>query len=51
MEENKIEQNIPEQETQQEQAQQPTPVKPDILDYDDVRKMAPFFDGKPKLVK
>ena len=35
---------------QQEQQQTP-PVKPDILDYDDIRKMVPFFDGKPKLVK
>ena len=46
MEENKIQQNKPEQ----EQAQQAPPIKPDILDYDDIRKMVPFFDGKPKLV-
>lgn len=26
------------------------PVKRTVLDYDDVVKMAPFFDGKPKLV-
>lgn len=25
-------------------------VKPDVLDYDDIRKMVPFFDGKEKLV-
>ncbi len=25
-------------------------IKPDVLDYDEVRTMAPFFDGKPKLV-
>ena len=55
MEENKIEQNKPEEQSQQaqqqEQPQLSTPIKPDILDYDDIRKMAPFFDGKPKLVK
>ena len=42
--------NKPEQQTIQ-QDQQPQPIKPDILDYDDVCKMAPFFKGKPKLVK
>lgn len=26
-------------------------IKKTVLDYDDLRKMAPFFDGKPKLVK
>lgn len=26
------------------------PIKRTVLDYDDVRQMAPFFDGKPKLV-
>lgn len=25
-------------------------IKPDVLDYDDIRKMAPFFEGKEKLV-
>lgn len=25
-------------------------VKPDVLDYDDIRKMVPFFEGKEKLV-
>ena len=49
MEENKIEQNKPQE--QQEQTPQQAPIKPDILDYDDIRKMVPFFDGKPKLVK
>ena len=49
MEENKIEQNKPQE--GQAQPQQPAPIKPDILDYDDIRKMVPFFDGKPKLVK
>ena len=49
MEENNIKQNIPEEQAAEQQ--QPAPVKPDILDYDDVRKMVPFFDGKPKLVK
>ena len=46
MEENKLQHN----ETQRA-TEQPHPIKPDILDYDDVRKMVPFFDGKPKLVK
>ena len=36
---------------QQDEPQQHKPIKPDILDYDDIRKMVPFFDGKPKLVK
>ena len=26
-------------------------VRPDVLNYDDIRKMVPFFDGKEKLVK
>ena len=54
MEENKIDQPKPEEQVQQpvqEQTEQPKPVKPDILDYDDICKMAPFFKGKPKLVK
>ena len=38
-------------EAEQEQQATPAPVKPDILDYDDICKMAPFFKGKPKLVK
>ena len=25
-------------------------VRPDVLNYDDIRKMAPFFDGKERLV-
>lgn len=25
-------------------------IKPDVLNYDDMRKMVPFFNGKPKLV-
>lgn len=29
----------------------PEGVRPDILNYDDVRRMAPIFDGHPKLVK
>ena len=45
MEENIIQQDKPVQEPEVK------PIKPDILDYDDVRKMVPFFDGKPKLVK
>ena len=49
MDEKKIEQNI--SETQQPAEQQTTYIKPDILDYDDICKMAPFFKGKPKLVK
>lgn len=28
-----------------------TPQKRTVLDYDDLRKMVPFFDGKPRLVK
>lgn len=31
--------------------QEPQPIKRTVLDYDDIRKMVPFFDGKPKLVK
>lgn len=27
-----------------------TAIKRTVLDYDDIRKMAPFFDGKPRLV-
>lgn len=27
-----------------------TPIKRTVLDYDDIRKMVPFFDGKKKLV-
>ena len=27
-----------------------TPIKRTVLDYDDIRKMAPFFDGKKRLV-
>lgn len=27
-----------------------TPIKPNVLDYDDICKLAPFFEGKPKLV-
>lgn len=27
-----------------------TTIKRTVLDYDDIRKMAPFFDGKPRLV-
>lgn len=31
---------------------EPAPgVRPDILNYDDIRKMAPIFDGHPKIVK
>ena len=45
MEENNILQDKPLQEPDSK------PIKPDILDYDDIRKMVPFFDGKPKLVK
>ncbi len=26
-------------------------IKPDVLNYDDIRQMAPFFDGKPRLTK
>ena len=26
-------------------------VRPDVLNYDDIRKMVPFLDGKPRLVK
>ena len=51
MEDNIKEQNKPEQPQTEQQAEQPKPVKPDILDYDDICKMAPFFKGKPKLVK
>ncbi|MBR1881455.1 MAG: lysophospholipid acyltransferase family protein [Muribaculaceae bacterium] len=25
-------------------------IKPDVLNYDDIRQMVPFFDGKPRLV-
>ena len=28
----------------------PDGIKPDVLSYDDIRRMVPFFDGKPKLV-
>ncbi len=28
-----------------------TPIKRTVLDYDDIRKMVPFFEGKEKLVK
>ncbi|MGM9803754.1 MAG: lysophospholipid acyltransferase family protein [Muribaculaceae bacterium] len=28
-----------------------TPIKRTVLDYNDIRKMVPFFDGKEKLVK
>jgi len=28
----------------------PPGIKPDVLNYDDIREMIPFFDGKPKLV-
>ena len=27
-----------------------SPIKPKVLDYDDICKMVPFFKGKPKLV-
>lgn len=27
-----------------------SPIKPKVLDYDDICKMVPFFEGKPKLV-
>ena len=27
------------------------PIKRTVLDYDDIRKMIPYFDGKPRLVK
>ena len=27
-----------------------TPIKRTVLDYDDIRKMVPFFDGKKRLV-
>lgn len=26
-------------------------IRPDVLNYDDIRKMIPFFDGKPELVR
>lgn len=29
----------------------PEGVRPDLLNYDDIRKMAPIFDGHPKLVE
>ncbi|MCM1369912.1 MAG: lysophospholipid acyltransferase family protein [Candidatus Amulumruptor caecigallinarius] len=29
----------------------PEGVRPELLNYDDIRKMAPIFDGHPKLVK
>jgi len=51
MKDNNIEQNKPRQDSQQAQTEQTKPIKPDILDYDDVCQMAPFFKGKPKLVK
>ena len=28
-----------------------TAVRPDVLNYDDIRRMIPFLDGKPRLVK
>lgn len=28
----------------------PAPIKRTVLDYDDIRRMAPWFDGKPRLV-
>lgn len=31
--------------------QQPEPIKRTVLDYDDIRQMIPFFDGKPKLCR
>lgn len=31
-------------------ATDPAAIKPDVLGYDDLRQMVPFFDGKPKLV-
>lgn len=33
------------------QNQETVEIKKTVLDYDDLRKMVPFFDGKPKLVK
>lgn len=33
---------------EQQESQQPV-IKPSVLDYDDIRKMIPFFEGKPKL--
>lgn len=33
-----------------QEAQEQLPIKRNVLDYDDVRKMAPFFEGKEKLV-
>ena len=47
MEENE-KQHIP---TEREQQPAAPAIKPDLLDYDDICKMAPFFKGKPKLVK
>jgi len=32
------------------QNQENVEIKKTVLDYDDIRKMVPFFDGKPKLV-
>lgn len=32
-------------------AQTQEPIKRSVLDYDDIRKMVPFLDGKPRLVK
>lgn len=32
-------------------AQTQEPIKRSVLDYDDIRKMVPFFEGKPRLVK
>ena len=43
MTEEKIEQNKPQE---QLQAEQPKPIKPDILDYDDVRKAVPFLPAR-----
>lgn len=25
-------------------------IRPEVINYDDIRKMIPFFDGKPELV-
>lgn len=34
-----------------EERELPEGVRADILNYDDIRRMAPFFDGHPRLVK
>jgi len=31
--------------------QQAQPIKRTVMDYDDIRQLVPFFDGKPRLVK